>query len=238
MAILNTCTNFIFDKCYFGQSAGHGIYGVSVTNSIIRNSFLFCAKGGTNYGLTFGHATGASNTANLVQNCVLLGGAGGVRSDRVGGISVNNCSVLFSSYGVRVNIALPAGQTIIVTNSIFHDIGTSALIGTAAGQIIEDYNSFSNNAADRTNTDTGAHSNTYPPLFDSRWFFELAAKSQKLLTPFDLSSASKLIDVAGTSPATTDLRNQAVIGAQREWGALEYNSALSKGVGISRGRSI
>ena len=48
----------------------------------------------------------------------------------------------------------------------------------------------------------------------------------KLLTPFDLSEDSQLINVAGTSPTTTDMRGAGVIGAQREWGALEYNPNL------------
>lgn len=49
----------------------------------------------------------------------------------------------------------------------------------------------------------------------------------KRISPFDLSSYSQLINVAGTSPTTTDLRGKSVIGAQREWGALEYDSSLS-----------
>ena len=49
----------------------------------------------------------------------------------------------------------------------------------------------------------------------------------KLVTPFDLSEDCQLINVAGTSPTTTDIRGVTVIGAQREWGAVEYDNTLS-----------
>ena len=59
-----------------------------------------------------------------------------------------------------------------------------------------------------------------------------------MLTPFDLASYSQLVNVAGTSPTTTDLRGTSVIGAQREWGALEYDSTLKieAGTGTGGGR--
>lgn len=49
----------------------------------------------------------------------------------------------------------------------------------------------------------------------------------KVLTPFDLSSYSLLINRAGTIPTVSDMRGTTVLGAQREWGALEYNSAIA-----------
>lgn len=52
--------------------------------------------------------------------------------------------------------------------------------------------------------------------------------TDKVLSPFDLSSASQLIDLAGTSPSSTDMRGTGTVGTQREWGALEYDTALHK----------
>ena len=63
----------------------------------------------------------------------------------------------------------------------------------------------------------------YKPLEVGGPFFE-SGTTTKLITPFDLSSDSQLIDVAGTSPTATDIRGEA--GTVREWGALEYDSAL------------
>jgi len=60
--------------------------------------------------------------------------------------------------------------------SVYNSIVCSNATGmqaTATGELIENYNAvFGNNTA-RTNVDVGANSNTYPPLFDSRWFFEM-----------------------------------------------------------------
>ncbi len=60
----------------------------------------------------------------------------------------------------------------------------------------------------------------YLPLFDARWFFEMVGGG-KLVTPFDLSSWSQLINVAGTAPTAADMRGTTVQGAEREFGALE-----------------
>jgi len=94
------------------------------------------------------------------------------------------------------------------------------------GEIIENFNAFSSNVANRTNVDTGANSNAFPALFDPRWFFELVGGKGRMVSPSDLASYSQLVNLAGTSPTTTDLRGTAVIGAQREWGALEYDPDL------------
>ena len=55
---------------------------------------------------------------------------------------------------------------------------------------------------------------------------ELDVASAKVLTPYDLGANSQLINRAGTNPTTTDARGVTVLGAQREWGAFEYNSAI------------
>jgi len=49
----------------------------------------------------------------------------------------------------------------------------------------------------------------------------------KVLSPYDLSSYSQLVNMAGTTPTTGDMWGATVLGAQREWGALEYNSAIA-----------
>ena len=124
------------------------------------------------------------------------------------------------------------GQTITVNNNIFFSNG-NVLYGQATGDITEDYNCFWNNATDRTNTAVGAHSVNYPPLDDPRWFFQLIYagagpnSALQMLSPFDLASFSQLIDLAGTSPTATDMRSTGTIGAQREWGPLEYDSTLN-----------
>jgi len=49
----------------------------------------------------------------------------------------------------------------------------------------------------------------------------------KVLLQFDLSAYSQLVNKAGVTPTTKDMRGATISGAQREWGALEYNSAIA-----------
>lgn len=51
----------------------------------------------------------------------------------------------------------------------------------------------------------------------------------KVPSPFDLSSESKLLNVAGLNPPATDLRGTAAWNMVREWGALEYDPTLTFG---------
>lgn len=177
-------------------------------------------------------ASDTDNAGHVVTNSIAMGHGGHmISSNNVGGITVKNCLSIGNYYGIRVGGGLAAGQTVSVTNCIFY--GTQAAFSaTAVGEIVEDYNCLYAVATPRINTDTGAHSNTFIYLPDARWFFE-AVNGGTLATPFDHSAWSQLIDVAGTAPTTTDLRGATVLGTQREWGALEYNSALAIEGGVA-----
>jgi hypothetical protein len=198
--------------------------GAAQSNMTVRNCWMMVSRPG--YGIWFTNGSTLDDCGHVVENCVMIGGfnSHGVRTNRVGGITVRNCTMYGMEYGVIVATALTAGQTVTVNNCIFQAI-RFGLHATAAGEITENYNSLWDIGAPRTNTNTGANSNAFPPLFDTRWFFE-AVNGGKLVTPFDLASYSQLVNVAGTSPTTADLRGTTVIGAQREWGPLEYDPAL------------
>ena len=234
-----TGNNWIVQKSYFGISTQSAInFSDTGINNLVSNcKFMGGTRGG--FGAIYFYGSGElSDRGHVIQNSLFIGeNEGGVRDARVGGITIINSKFIGCVHGIRIVTNPAAGQTVTVNNSIFYANNT-AVRSTTLGFLVENYNSFSGNITARTNVAVGANSNTYPPLFDSRWFFELASRNQKLVSPFDLSSASKLINVAGTSPTTTDLRGQSVIGAQREWGALEYNPNLSRGGGISRGRIV
>ena len=125
-------------------------------------------------------------------------------------------------------LTLTAGQTTTINNCILLSCGT-ALQANTLGEITEDYNTLWGNLTARTNVSSGANSITRPPLFDTRWFFE-AVNGQRVLTPFDLASYSTLVEYnSGTGAPSTDLRGYTVRGTYREWGAVEYDSALSVG---------
>lgn len=206
--------------------------GGSSTDAVIRN----CVFLGGDYGTTSGYGAiriveGAPGTANinlLVESCLFLGSGGqALAVSRVGGITVRNCMSL-GCYGfVYVISALPAGYTAITVNNCEVVLGRYGLYAQALGEIVEDYNNLSLYAP-RTNVAVGAHSNSNIWLPDYRYWFQLftATAANQVISPFDLGAWSQLINVAGTSPPATDMRGQTVQGTQREWGPLEYDTAL------------
>ena len=133
-------------------------------------------------------------------------------------------------WGVNVSSSLNAGQTVTVNNCIMHGVSNYALAATTLGNLVEDYNL----CPGRLNVATGAHSLTYGSLLDMRWAHELL-NGGSMLSPFDLASYSQLINVAGTSPTAKDIRGTAKIGAEREWGAFEYDSTLDIEAGSGGG---
>ena len=223
-----TSATWIIEQCMFidflARINAVQVSGASQAAVTVRNcAFVYPGSSG----VYFQHSADVSDAGHVVENCLIIGARDRcIGFENVGGATVRNCAFLaIQGSGVQITAALAAGQSVAVNNCIFARLGGTALAAAAVGEIVEDYNTLSDVVTARANTNAGANSLTTPPLFDARWFFE-AVNGGNMVTPFDLSSASKLIDVAGTSPTTTDMRGTAVQGAQREWGALEYNSAL------------
>ena len=167
------CRNWIIDQLYLGDSGWWGIqFNQPGLDNVIKNSYFLHGRRGGYGGLYLYNGTGLDDRNFSIENCIFQSRYG-VNSNSVGGVSIKNCSfVNVALYGVYVAAALTAGQTITVNNCILNGVNTCALSAQVLGEIIEDYNSFYNNTADRVNVAVGANSNTYPPLFDSRWFFE------------------------------------------------------------------
>lgn len=228
-----TGIKWIIQRCYFeGNGANDSIRftnsaGVTDMAATVTNcAFLNTSHGGA---ISF-RDTNATTSTNVVSNCLVLCTGGlynaGIQSSRVGGITIRNCTVIGGQLGaIRVENALPVGYTpVSVTNCTV--LGAPwGLRAANLGEIVEDYNNIYGCSTARSNVAVGAHSLAYPPLLDSRWFFELVAGG-KMLSPFDLASYSQLVNVAGTTPTTTDMRGTGTVGAEREWGALEYDPTL------------
>lgn len=245
IAMTTACSNWIIEKCIFNLSLnglGPSLAGTGINNTIRNCAFM---GGASNSSLNFTHTSTVDNIAGLVENCIFNGGTRNVGVTRAGGIIVKNCVTLSRTTAGFVNVqtALTVGQAVTVNNCVISNQGVG-LNATAVGEIIENYNNFYGNATDRTNVLTGPNSNGYPPLFDTRWFFQMVNAGAgpnsafQLASPFDLASYSQLVNVAGTGPTATDMRGTAVIGAQREWGALEYDSSLKIKGQTARARSL
>jgi hypothetical protein len=224
--ITGTNTNVTIQQCALHSSAVGGANGVIEITGANQSTWTIqnCMfNGGSMGGVRMTHSAEVTTSAHLIQNCVFVGLRAGAYCSAVGGQTVKNCLML----GCTVNGIQATGiasSTMTVNNCLVMNCATG-LIGQDAADITADYINVSGCTTARTNVNTGAHDLAYIPLLDSHWFFEMV-NGGRMVTPFDLSAWSQLINLAGTSPPTTDMRGTAVQGAQREWGPLECDSTL------------
>ena len=218
-------------NCTFnGWSNGFGIKGyqtANLTNMLVENCIA------TNCASFYIDGEVQDNSGNVIQNCLFFANSGTVIDTKSGGFTIKNCSFYGAYRCVWVSSSLNAGQTVTVNNCVMHGINNFALVAETLGNLVEDYNL----CPARSNVATGAHSLAYGSLLDMRWAHELL-NGGSMLSPFDLASYSQLINVAGTSPTTADMRGTAKIGTEREWGALEYDSTLDIEAGSGGAVSI
>ena len=241
---INDVQGWTIEQCYFGSSGGNAqaVYFAAsgarklCNNNTVRNCvFNQGGIGNSAVGVAFYYTGEINSSGNVVENCIFLSGYQGIQIVYIGDAVVRNCFIANQvSAGIRT-ASINSSNKLVVNNCVFWNNATG-ISSAAANQVTENYNSFYGNITARTNCATGAQSNAFLGLFDSRWFFELL-NGGTLLTPFDLASYSGLINVAGTSPTTADMRGTTVQGTQREWGALEYDSTLDIEAGSGGGTS-
>ena len=166
-------TNAIIDEMYFGPGSVDGLYfAAGADAATIKNSYFNFGYDTNGAAIQFVNGAGTANAVNVIDNVIINGCYYGIESNEVGGITIRNSTIMGCYYGARVATALPGGYTAVtINNCILYGL-RYALSATVAGEIVENYNSISSVVTARTNVAIGGNSNTYPPLFDSRWFFE------------------------------------------------------------------
>lgn len=237
---LTTTTNVTISDCLIVLSNGTSAIncgGASQSNLAVTRCMFQMPSNNVGTALIMTHSANVDNAGHAISNCIFVGGSFGVNTSKVGGVTVTNCLIKNCNYGAIIfPNDLTAGQTMTVNNCIFDAIGNTALFSvTTVGALVENYNTIWLAVTTRLNTTAGANSVTRPPLFDTRWFFEMV-NGGRMVTPFDLASYSTLVEYnSGTGAPSTDIRGASVVGTYREWGALEYDSTLSiAGGGASR----
>ena len=231
---------WIIEQCHVsrGSTKQMTFSGASQAAVTVRNCYIYGY--GTGHCVEFTHSATVDDAGHVVENCIMRGtrNTRGVNVERVGGITIRNCLFDATGFGPRVAVALAAGQTVTVNNCVMQRCIDTALTATVAGELVENYNALSSNAADRSNVNVGAQSITTPYIFDCRWFHE-AVNGGRFVTPFDMASYCALVEVADNAPTATDMRGSSMVGAEREIGALEYDATLliesAAGGGILKG---
>lgn len=222
ITLVTACSNWIVQDCYF-FGLGVNVNAISLAGTGTTNTIRRCVfVGGRGSCIAYSHGSTVNDTANVVENCIIVGPMNyGVVTTRVGGITVRNCSIISCSSGVLVATALAVGQTVTVNNCLFMwDI--NAVYGTVTGEIVENYNAFWGSSADRTNTATGANSNAFPALFNP--LLLLSGFRLPQLPMFGLSEWSALRAITGTGMSSEDGYGIArpATDSKKGWGALQF----------------
>lgn len=183
--------------------------------------------------LQFEHSAAVDDSGHVVENFLFTGTyeARQLIIYEVGGITANNCGFIGGTYGIQVAAALNVGQTENVYNCYFVSCGTGVR-AAVVGEIIENYNSFYGNAADRNLVGVGAGSLTYPPLITSPLFYD------GIKYPWwfsELSEWSQIVRVAGLFPVADDLLGivRPVTSAKKSWGPVQF-SDMERETGTKR----
>lgn len=238
---VNTQSNVTIQNCIFLSNNGNNTivsFADASSDHVIQNCIFICGyKGGTGNCISIESSNEVNDKTFTVSNCLFIGMNSGVYSLKCGNVTVKNSTFFHTRYGCRTN-AVNVTYPMIANNNVLYGCNTAFYAAAAGGQIVEDYNNINGCDVARTNVNAGAHSLAYPALFDTRWAQELLWNGGTMVSPFDLSSISGLLNVAGTSPTTTDIRGTTVQGAQREWGALEYDSTLDIEAGAGGTSSV
>jgi hypothetical protein len=218
-AIFSAETNpvgLIVEDCSFRPG---GSYCVYINGTGGKNSIRRCVFNGYRYTIiVFSHATGATNTGNIVANCLFHGGATAVLVTRVH-TTIKNCTVLHCVTAFRVDWSVTIGQVSVISNCILEDCGTG-IAAKVRGEFIENYNSLFGITTLRSLTDAGANSNTYPALFDQT----LLVKGYQFPGSIGaLSEWSQLARIAGLREAGDDLFGVArpTTASKKSWGAVQ-----------------
>jgi len=235
---INGCTNWIIDKCFHTKHGTRGIIGSGICTDITISNNLF--QYGTYYDIFISHTSFVSDSNIVISNSIFCNSGGNngkaILFGKYGGVTIKNCLIQSKNIGIQLTAVPDTGQIVTVNNCIIAVCNTG-MYSPTLGFLVENYNNIANCELARSNVAVGAQSNTYLPMFDTRWFFEMV-NGGSMITPFDLASYSQLINVAGTSPTTADMRGTTVQGTQREWGALEYDSTLDIEAGSGGGGAV
>lgn len=218
-------SNWIVEDCSFQnyKASSSNIYFSASDQEYmtIRRCVFICSKLNHIY---FMAPVAKDATNNLIENCIFLASTSdAIGLYTVGDVTIKNCLFLGSADDlIDVIASQGAGHPVLVYNCILSGADSNALEAATSGDIVEDYNTFHCNNADRSNVAIGANSVTYPALFQP----PLLLDGFRLPWTFGaLSEWSQVRALTGSSEPTTDLFGVArpATAAKNSWGPVQFH---------------
>lgn len=225
----NGTTNVTVEDCLILENDDHGLRSAGSGQAAVAVHRCAFILNGQRH-IDFEHSSTVDNTGHLIENCLFIGQgtwSGSIHDDRVGGITVRNCTFLGAYQGIRIGTALTIGQTITVENCIF-DCCNTALSAQAIGEIVEDFNTIFNCGTARANTNVGANSVAYPSLISMPLLNAGVNQISGYKFPWwfgELSQWSQVAAITGNAEPTEDLRGlvRPVTASKNSWGAVQFH---------------
>lgn len=177
------------------------------------------------------------DTGFVIESSLIIGKANVPTIDirRLGGVTIRNNSLTACEVGINIPTAPAIGQTLDARNNTIA-MCRWAIKALAVGQITEDFNALYGNGTDRTNTATGAGSNTYPSLLTP----PLLLDDYKFPWYFDeLSEWSQLRAITGAFEVGEDLLGfkRPITATKLSWGAIQFQD-MERETGTVRTGSV
>jgi hypothetical protein len=219
--------NNIVEDCTFTNCKEAVAWDVlnSLGNTVRRCLIMFMDSHGIE---NWNSSLQAGNPDHLVENCIIgaIGAWGGcISNTNGGGVTVRNCLIFGGYRGVMVSAT---GVTPVTVVGSIITASRDALLGTAVGDVVENYNTLWGNATDRTNTDTGANSVSYPALLQVPILNSGSLQASGYGFPgvtWALSQWSQIAAIGSVSEPSVDIYGMERPGvfSKKSWGPIQYH---------------
>jgi len=220
---MTSSEDIIFEDCVVVEAGADGLNlnGTGQASITVRRCIIAT---NTDAGVNYTAGSNVTGANHLVENCLLLMNAEGIDVTRVGDISVNNCLFLANTDdGIDYKVSgagAPDILTVLNSQLIRHD--SNALESTTAGDIVENFNNFFANGADRSNVAVGADSTSLLPVLD--WPILFSGLKLESWMVGELAPTSPLAAKTGSSQSTEDIFGftRPVTAAKISWGPIQF----------------
>jgi hypothetical protein len=229
--------NYVIEDCVFDLMNGENGMTISLLSALtatVRRCIFIGSR--NSVGINISAASEQNYSGVDIENCLFIGGNVHIQTNRVYGLTINNCTFIGSCDSSIYNLTVLSGGSYYVYHCTFHGTDMYAIEADTSGDIVEDYNNFWGCWQDRLNVSTGSNSTAYPPIFDMPRLLDGFRLPQQFFG--ELSERSTLL-LAGSGETASDLFGQTkpATAAKSAWGAIQPRNYVREGTTVYAGSS-